>query len=321
MRNGAQLVFNDPKFVDMKLQTLSALLNENHLNVGNEVDIYKAVVKWADSECKRQRLKSDGKNQRKVLGTDILHKIRFLSFTHEQFAEVVGDSDVLTPEEKLMVYNCLIRPEKYVPRGVISANRNARSGLKRTIDWSSRLQENRGQGHQTYNPYGYQTHDSNNSSRKNSLLFLAKNNFILRGFLCKSIKICENCSYDCYGRAETSKQLSTRPQITVQLKSQPSNVTTEQIVMKKCSLIIDLDGNPSRSKVVRSVKESYYDNVKPVEFPVPIALTNGMKYILEIEERNLFTAYRLTSQPSEEILNILSSEIYGISGFIISEFN
>lgn len=142
MKIGAQVIFDDPNFVFMKLETLSALLDQDELNVTSETDIYRAVAKWADSECARRMLKSNGINQRKVLGEDVLSKVRFLAFTHEQFAEVAGDSDLLTAEEKLMVYNCLLRPEKYVPKGVVSNNRKARTCREKLVDWSSKLNEN-----------------------------------------------------------------------------------------------------------------------------------------------------------------------------------
>ena len=67
------------------------------LNV-TEVELFKAVNRWATKECERQGMTSDGETKRRILGEDIVKGIRFPLIPQKDFASVVFDSRILNLE-------------------------------------------------------------------------------------------------------------------------------------------------------------------------------------------------------------------------------
>ena len=61
--------------------------------------MFKAVDLWAANECERQGLRTDGEIKRRILGESIVKGIRFPVMKEVEFATVVLDSRILTPEE------------------------------------------------------------------------------------------------------------------------------------------------------------------------------------------------------------------------------
>jgi hypothetical protein len=79
--------------------TLASLLDQKALNV-SELDLFEAVVHWAEAECQQLGLQPTGANRRAVLmKAGALSKIRFLVLSLQQFAEGPECSGVLTAEE------------------------------------------------------------------------------------------------------------------------------------------------------------------------------------------------------------------------------
>ena len=68
------------------------------LNV-KEVELFKAVDRWATEQSKRQGIISDGESKRRILGEEIVKAIRFPLMAQEEFASVVIDSRILTMDE------------------------------------------------------------------------------------------------------------------------------------------------------------------------------------------------------------------------------
>ena len=71
-----------------------------------EVDLFKAVVKWSEAECLRQEKERSGTNKRAAIGNAIF-QIRFASMTLEEFAQNVSPSGLLTAEEIILFYEKL----------------------------------------------------------------------------------------------------------------------------------------------------------------------------------------------------------------------
>ena len=88
--------------VHISQPTLGELLKRDTLKI-KEVNLYKAVLKWADFQCLENGMKITHKNRRTVLG-DALHQIRFLSMTEAEFTHEVSSSELLTPEESLIIF-------------------------------------------------------------------------------------------------------------------------------------------------------------------------------------------------------------------------
>ena len=69
-------VLKSSEFLTLERCRLQELVERDTLNV-REVDLFKAVDCWAEEECKRQNLKSDGPAKRQILGEQIIKKLRF----------------------------------------------------------------------------------------------------------------------------------------------------------------------------------------------------------------------------------------------------
>ena len=88
-------------FTEISQSTLVEFLKRETLNVVEEVDLFKAMVKWSEAECLRQK---KGTNKRDVIGNAI-YQIRFASMTREEFDQNVFGSGILTSEEMAMFYD------------------------------------------------------------------------------------------------------------------------------------------------------------------------------------------------------------------------
>ena len=85
-------------FVTLERSIVESVVKRERLNV-KEVDLFKAVDRWASKEVERQGLTPDGEVKRRVLGEEIVNAIRFPVMSYNEFASVVWDSDILTKRE------------------------------------------------------------------------------------------------------------------------------------------------------------------------------------------------------------------------------
>ncbi len=89
---------NTEAFNNIGLHTLNALLKKR-LAV-TEMELFQAILKWADSECTRQGLniKDDKTARRRVLG-DSVYEILFLTMSQENVMKYVSPTGILTDTE------------------------------------------------------------------------------------------------------------------------------------------------------------------------------------------------------------------------------
>ncbi|KAL9980197.1 hypothetical protein ACROYT_G008751 [Oculina patagonica] len=85
-------------FVTIERSLLEPVVVRDTLTI-EEKELFKAVDLWATKECERQGLAADGAVKRSVLGEDVIKGIRFPTMKQEDFASVVLDSKILTPNE------------------------------------------------------------------------------------------------------------------------------------------------------------------------------------------------------------------------------
>lgn len=85
-------------FITIEKSVLEALVERDTLMI-KEVELFKAVDKWATKECERQELIADGTVKRRILGERIVKAIRFPIMEQREFVAVVLDSDILTSKE------------------------------------------------------------------------------------------------------------------------------------------------------------------------------------------------------------------------------
>ena len=95
---------NSDAFCSIRSQTLNALLKRESLTVA-EVELFKAVMKWVDSECRKQgiNIEEDRTARRRVLG-DSVYEISFLEMSLEDFTKYVSSTGILTETEIISIF-------------------------------------------------------------------------------------------------------------------------------------------------------------------------------------------------------------------------
>ena len=85
-------------FVTIERSVLEEMVEKDSLNI-NEVELFKAVDRWAGKECEKQGLVAEGSVKRRILGERIVKGIRFPLMEEKEFASVVLKCDILTKNE------------------------------------------------------------------------------------------------------------------------------------------------------------------------------------------------------------------------------
>ena len=70
----------------------------------NEIDLFQAVDQWATKKCRNQGLEANGEEKRRILGEKVVKAIRFPVMKQQEFASVVPDTKILTPEEVINIF-------------------------------------------------------------------------------------------------------------------------------------------------------------------------------------------------------------------------
>ena len=82
---------------------LVPILKRDSLDV-QEVDVFQAVNRWAETICAKQGKNPSGKEKRTIIGEEILKLIRFPSMPLSVFAENVVDTKILTDTEIIEIF-------------------------------------------------------------------------------------------------------------------------------------------------------------------------------------------------------------------------
>ena len=85
-------------FATLERSLIEEVVKRDTLNI-EEVELFKAVDLWATKKCKEEGLAADGSVKRKLLGESIVKAIRFPVMKQQDFAVVVLDTKILTPDE------------------------------------------------------------------------------------------------------------------------------------------------------------------------------------------------------------------------------
>ena len=86
------------EFANIERSLLERIVKRESLTI-REIELFKAVDRWATKECERQGLAADGNMKRRILGEKIVTEIRFPVMEEKEFASVVLDIDMLTSKE------------------------------------------------------------------------------------------------------------------------------------------------------------------------------------------------------------------------------
>jgi len=99
-------VVKSDEFAAIKRSVLETIVVRDGLTI-EEIDLFEAVDSWATKECERQGLAADGASKRRVLGETLVKALRFPTMKQKDFASVVLDSKILTPDEIVTIVKCL----------------------------------------------------------------------------------------------------------------------------------------------------------------------------------------------------------------------
>ena len=96
---------NSEAFCSIGSHVISALLKRKDLTVA-EVELFKAVLKWADSECGRQGITDieENKTARRRVLDDSVYDIYFLDMSLEEFTKYVSSTGILTEAEVISIF-------------------------------------------------------------------------------------------------------------------------------------------------------------------------------------------------------------------------
>ena len=91
-------VLESSEFLMIKKTLLEQLVVRNTLNI-KEIELFRAVDRWAEKECERQNLKVEASAKRRILGEQIVKSLRFPTMKQSDFVETVINSKLLTQQE------------------------------------------------------------------------------------------------------------------------------------------------------------------------------------------------------------------------------
>ena len=86
------------EFVTVERSVVEAVVKRERLNV-KEVELFKAVDRWATKESERQGITLDSDAKRQILGETIVKSIRFPLMSQKEFVSFVFDANILTFKE------------------------------------------------------------------------------------------------------------------------------------------------------------------------------------------------------------------------------
>ena len=93
------------EFVTLERSLIESVVKRERLTI-KEVDLFKAVDRWATKESERQGITADGESKRRIIGEDTVKAIRFPVMSEKEFVSVVLDCRILNFGEmsELMKY-------------------------------------------------------------------------------------------------------------------------------------------------------------------------------------------------------------------------
>jgi hypothetical protein len=94
-----QECINSEAFCSIGSCTLNVFLKKETLSI-TEMELFKAILKWADKECERQgiNIEHDKTARRRILG-DSVYEIPFLAMSQENLVKYVSPTGILTATE------------------------------------------------------------------------------------------------------------------------------------------------------------------------------------------------------------------------------
>ncbi|CAC5416408.1 BTBD3_6 [Mytilus coruscus] len=98
----------------------------------DEATVLNVLLKWAETECRRQQLTVSDVNIKNVLGK-VLYEVRFPVMDIQFFADNVGKRDILSKSERISVFTFLCGSSKSIPDDIFKTTPRGQRQLQTTI--------------------------------------------------------------------------------------------------------------------------------------------------------------------------------------------
>ena len=108
----AQTVFGQESFLNLSQAAVAKIAQHDYLYMESESTLYRACLQWSRHNCMlaNSNREPDEKELREMLA-DVIHHIRFPNMDAIEFAKEVGKGQVLTHEEKSLLYYYILMHE------------------------------------------------------------------------------------------------------------------------------------------------------------------------------------------------------------------
>ncbi|XP_067050091.1 BTB/POZ domain-containing protein 6-like [Acropora muricata] len=140
--NQSQTAMKSDGFTTIEHSLLEAVISRDTLTI-NEMDLFRAVNLWATNTCRNQGLEANGVEKRIILGEKVVKAIRFPVMQQQEFASVVPDTKILTPDEVINFFK-FFNSAAAVPEGFSGMRRPGSRGMsggrKNIGQWSKQTQ-------------------------------------------------------------------------------------------------------------------------------------------------------------------------------------
>ena len=114
-RNSEILNEQNTDILNLCADCLKKLIKSDKLLVQEEV-LFSLCLKWSAEQCRKRNISVTDENQREVLG-DILFYIRFPNMDPRYFTENVSNRNILTAEEKILIFQYFNRSKYFEQEG------------------------------------------------------------------------------------------------------------------------------------------------------------------------------------------------------------
>ncbi|KAL5018975.1 hypothetical protein ScPMuIL_004697 [Solemya velum] len=105
LENGEKCL-QSSSFCEMNRQCVEKVIKADDLKAC-ELSVWKALVRWAEAECKRQGEATNDENLRQAMG-DLIYRVRFFGITAETVAKIITANSILSGCEKAGIFRlCL----------------------------------------------------------------------------------------------------------------------------------------------------------------------------------------------------------------------
>ena len=124
----ASLKSNGFELIEKSL--LEELVSRESIDI-REVELFKACNRWATGKCRKQGLATDGERKRRILGEEVIKAIGFPAMTQKEFADVVLDTKILTPDEIITLFKAFSSDLPQSATGFLNTPRHACGVIQR----------------------------------------------------------------------------------------------------------------------------------------------------------------------------------------------